>query len=205
MGKDNFVMGMDFGTDSVRTIVADAANGREIAASVFHYPRWRDGLYCDPAASRFRQHPLDYIEGIEATVKDCVKQAGSDRIRALSVDTTGSTPVAVDVSGTPLGLIPGFEEKSQTPVCVVEGPHGYPRSRGDQCFKPALSSKLFTIRRRYLFLGMVLGQVTARASRGPRGTKSLLFLGGTLRLGALPAHGWKRCPPHEAERLRGGA
>ena len=110
MGKDNFVMGMDFGTDSVRTIVVDARNGKEVAASVFYYPRWRDGLYCDPAASRFRQHPLDYIEGIEATVKDCLKQVGAAKIRALSVDTTGSTPVAVDMSGTPLGLIPGFEE-----------------------------------------------------------------------------------------------
>jgi L-ribulokinase len=113
MEKENYVIGMDFGTDSVRSIIVDAANGREIAASVFYYPRWKDGLYCDPAKSRFRQHPLDYVEGIEATVKDCLRQAGSvaaASVRAISVDTTGSTPIAVDASGTPLGLLPGFEE-----------------------------------------------------------------------------------------------
>ncbi|HTJ13204.1 MAG TPA: ribulokinase [Dinghuibacter sp.] len=112
-GKENYVIGMDFGTDSVRSIIVDAADGREIAASVFYYPRWKAGRYCDPAENRYRQHPLDYIEGIEATVKDCVRQAGPEKaraVRAISVDTTGSTPVAVDRSGTPLGLLPGFEE-----------------------------------------------------------------------------------------------
>src|ERR1700761_2257131 len=113
MGNENYVIGMDFGTDSVRSIIVDAADGREVAASVFHYPRWKAGRYCDPAESRYRQHPLDYIEGIEATVRDCVKIAGpavAANIRALSVDTTGSTPVAVDRSGMPLGLLPGFED-----------------------------------------------------------------------------------------------
>jgi L-ribulokinase len=113
MGKDNFVIGIDFGTDSVRSIIANAANGKEIAASVFYYPRWRAGRYCEPSESRYRQHPLDYIEGIEATVKDCLRQAGpgtAGAIRAISVDTTGSTPIAVDRTGTPLGLLPGFEE-----------------------------------------------------------------------------------------------
>lgn len=113
MGKDNYVIGMDFGTDSVRSIIANAANGNEIAAAVFYYPRWRAGRYCEPSESRYRQHPLDYIEGIEATVRDCLRQAGPEiagAIRAISVDTTGSTPIAVDRTGTPLGLIPGYEE-----------------------------------------------------------------------------------------------
>ena len=113
MPKENYVIGMDFGTDSVRSIIVDAANGKEIAASVFYYPRWKDGMYCDPAKSRFRQHPLDYIEGIEATVRDCIRQAGpaaAASVRAISVDTTGSTPIAVNQAGTPLGLLPGFED-----------------------------------------------------------------------------------------------
>jgi L-ribulokinase len=112
MHKDNFVIGVDYGTDSVRSLLIDAANGREIATSVFAYPRWKDGLYCNPARNQFRQHPLDYIEGLEATIKDCLRQAGpaaAKAVRAISVDTTGSTPVAVDASGTPLGLLPAFE------------------------------------------------------------------------------------------------
>ncbi len=112
MGKDNFVIGVDYGTDSVRSLIVNAADGSEIASSVFYYPRWKDGLYCNPAENRFGQHPLDYIEGLEHTVRDCLRQAGTAvaaAVRALSVDTTGSTPVAVDETGTPLGLLPAFE------------------------------------------------------------------------------------------------
>ena len=88
----NFVIGVDYGTDSVRSVVLDASNGDEISSSVFHYPRWKDGLYCDANKNQFRQHPLDYIEGLEATIKDCVRKAGPEiaaRIRSISVDTTG--------------------------------------------------------------------------------------------------------------------
>ncbi|HVI43548.1 MAG TPA: ribulokinase [Chitinophaga sp.] len=109
----SYVIGVDFGTDSVRSIIADVRNGDEIASAVFYYPRWRDGLYCNAALSRFRQHPLDYIEGLEATIRQCVKKAGSTvaaGIRAISVDTTGSTPVAVDETGTPLALTPAFRD-----------------------------------------------------------------------------------------------
>ena len=112
MQKDNFVIGVDYGTDSVRSLLVNAADGSEIASSVFYYPRWRDGLYCNPAENIFRQHPKDYIEGLGNTIKDCLAQAGpaaAAAVRAISVDTTGSTPVAVDGTGTPLGLLPAFE------------------------------------------------------------------------------------------------
>jgi L-ribulokinase len=107
-----FVIGVDFGTDSVRSVIVNAFNGDEVASSVFQYPRWKKGLYCNPAQNQFRQHPLDYIEGLQATITDCVKKAGNDvssNIAAISVDTTGSTPVAVDETGTPLALLPNFE------------------------------------------------------------------------------------------------
>jgi L-ribulokinase len=112
MEKDQFVLGVDYGTDSVRSIIVNAGNGQEIASAVFYYPRWKDGLYCDPKINRFRQHPLDYVEGLEQTILSCLKQAGpsaAKNIKAISIDTTGSTPVAVDQTGTPLGLLPGFE------------------------------------------------------------------------------------------------
>ena len=70
MKKDCFVIGVDYGTDSVRSIIVDTNNGNEVASSVFYYPRWRDGLFCNAAENRFRQHPLDYIEGLEYTIKN---------------------------------------------------------------------------------------------------------------------------------------
>jgi L-ribulokinase len=112
MASDSFVIGVDYGTDSVRSIIVNAKNGEELAAAVYVYPRWRDGLYSNASRNQFRQHPLDYIEGLEHTVTKCLKNAGENvrkNIRAISVDTTGSTPVAVDKTGTPLALTPGFE------------------------------------------------------------------------------------------------
>ena len=113
MDKEVYVIGVDYGTDSVRSVIVNALNGKEIAAAVYPYPRWQQGLYCIPADNQFRQHPLDYIEGLEYTIKTCLKQAGPEvapKVKGISVDTTGSTPVAVNQSGTPLALLPGFEE-----------------------------------------------------------------------------------------------
>ncbi|MFI5195083.1 MAG: ribulokinase [Chitinophagales bacterium] len=114
MMKENaFVIGVDFGTDSVRTIIVNAGSGQEVAASLFYYPRWKSGQYCNPSINQFRQHPKDYLEGMEYTIRDCLSKAGPDvtsRIRAIGLDTTGSSPVAVDKTGTPLSLLPGFTE-----------------------------------------------------------------------------------------------
>ncbi|MEP6949996.1 MAG: ribulokinase [Ginsengibacter sp.] len=113
MQQDSFVIGVDYGSDSVRTIIANAANGQEVASAVFYYPRWKEGLFCNPSVNQFRQHPLDYIEGLEDTIKRCILQAGASvaaNIRAIAIDTTGSTPVAVDKTGTPLSLLPAFEK-----------------------------------------------------------------------------------------------
>ena len=112
MPKKLYVIGVDYGTDSVRSVILDTQNGEEIASSAFNYPRWKDGLYCDPAQNQFRQHPLDYIEGLEAILKESLKKAGTtvaSNVKAISIDTTGSTPVAVNKAGTPLALTAGFE------------------------------------------------------------------------------------------------
>lgn len=113
MIDNQYVIGLDYGTDSVRTVIINASDGKETASSVFSYPRWTIGKYCDPAKNQFRQHPLDYLEGLEATVKDCLSKVPKDvgqNIKGIAVDTTGSTPVAVDREGKPLSLTPGFEE-----------------------------------------------------------------------------------------------
>lgn len=111
--EKKFVLGIDYGTDSVRTLLVDATTGTEVASSVFWYPRWNAGKYCNPGANQFRQHPLDYIEGLETTVKEALALAPAgtaDKVVAISVDTTGSTPVAVNEEGTPLSLLPEFSE-----------------------------------------------------------------------------------------------
>ena len=109
----NRVLGVDFGTDSVRAVIVDASDGREISSAVAYYPRWGRGLYCDPARNCFRQHPRDFLEGLEQAVTEALAAAPdgtAGTVRGISVDTTGSTPVAVDRKGIPLALTAGFEE-----------------------------------------------------------------------------------------------
>ncbi len=109
----NYVIGLDYGTDSVRAVLVDAADGSEAASDVFHFPRWGEGRYCDPAANLFRQHPLDHLEGLEQTVRNILAKGpdgAADRVAAVSVDTTGSTPGPVDANGTALALLPEFAE-----------------------------------------------------------------------------------------------
>ena len=110
---NKYVIGVDYGTDSVRSIVADAATGQEITSAVHYYQRWKEGKYCNPGINQFRQHPLDYIEGLEKTITACLQKAGPEvaaQVKGIAVDTTGSTPVAVDKTGTPLALLPDFAE-----------------------------------------------------------------------------------------------
>lgn len=115
--QNQYVIGVDYGTDSVRALVVNAHTGESVGTHVFEYPRWKQGLYCDPAISQFRQHPLDYLEGLEASIKGALAAVSDEvrqQIKGISVDTTGSTPVAVDRNGTPLALLPDF----------AENPHG---------------------------------------------------------------------------------
>ncbi len=104
---DHFSIGVDFGTDSVRALIVNADTGEEVATHVASYPRWQTGKYCNPGENRFRQHPLDYLEAMEECVTEALNHAGEivrQHVIALSVDTTGSTPVAVDKKGVPLAL-----------------------------------------------------------------------------------------------------
>ncbi|HYQ58659.1 MAG TPA: ribulokinase [Draconibacterium sp.] len=108
-----YTIGLDYGSDSVRSLIVNVETGEEIASVVFEYPRWKKGEYCDAPNNQFRQHPLDYLEGLEYTIVEALKQAPAgvaENVVGISVDTTGSTPVAVDEKGTPLALTPGFEE-----------------------------------------------------------------------------------------------
>lgn len=111
--EENYVIGVDFGSDSVRCLIVDASNGYEIASAVQHYPRWGTGKYCDPGGNCYRQHPLDYLESLETVIHKGLAQCDhrvAAQIRAISFDTTASTPVLTDQCGTPLALLPRHSE-----------------------------------------------------------------------------------------------
>jgi len=107
-----FVIGLDYGTDSVRAILLDAQSGEELASDMFLYPRWKEQKYCDASKNQFRQHPLDHIEGLERTIKGVLSksQINGAAVKGICIDTTGSSPVPVTKEGTPLAFIDDFEE-----------------------------------------------------------------------------------------------
>jgi L-ribulokinase len=69
-------------------------------------------MYCDPSSNRFRQHPLDHIEGLERTISGVVTKSDIEvsAIKAICIDTTGSSPVPIAKDGTPLAMKDGFTE-----------------------------------------------------------------------------------------------
>ncbi len=111
--ENQYVIGVDFGTDSVRALVVDTHTGQAVGTHVHDYARWKQGLFCNPAQSQFRQHPLDYLEGLEATICGALANAPApvrQQVVGISIDTTGSTPCAVDETGLPLALRPDFAD-----------------------------------------------------------------------------------------------
>lgn len=113
MDMEKLVIGIDYGTDSCRAVALDAVSGKELATAISGYVRWKKGLYCDPSANRYRQHPQDYIDSLVEVIHDLLAQLSPDEAKnivALGIDTTGSTPCLTDRDGTPLALLPEYAD-----------------------------------------------------------------------------------------------
>ncbi len=114
-----YAIGLDFGTNSCRSLIVDIADGKEVASFVFNYPSGEAGIITgasDPNLAR--QNPADYLEGIEVTIKESIKKAKSidlnfspEKIIGIGVDTTGSSPMPVDENGNPLCFNQKFKDQ----------------------------------------------------------------------------------------------
>jgi L-ribulokinase len=112
----SYTIGIDFGTNSVRAVVVDCADGRVVGTSVFDYPSGDQGVLLsakDPHLAR--QNPADYVEGLRESVTAALEAAADekgfsrDRVIGIGVDTTGSTPLPVDASARPLAMDPRWK------------------------------------------------------------------------------------------------
>lgn len=112
-----YAIGLDFGTNSCRSLIVDLADGRELAGHVSDYPSGREGIWLDPRDPNVaRQNPADYLTGTVESVREALALAGKadpgfrpESVVGIGIDTTGSSPMPVDREGTPLALLPEFE------------------------------------------------------------------------------------------------
>lgn len=110
--SSRYTLGIDYGTNSCRSLLVDLDSGAEVGSTVFPYPSGELGILTDPRDPNIaRQNPQDYLDGLEAVVHGALQQAKANvpgfdpaQVIGIGVDTTGSTPIPVDRSGIPLGL-----------------------------------------------------------------------------------------------------
>jgi L-ribulokinase len=111
-----YTIGLDYGTNSVRALIVDVANGDELGTAVHEYETGEAGIILDSTDHNLaRQNPADYLRGAQAVIKTAVAEAGNadkdfdvSRVIGIGIDTTGSTPIPVDKNGTPLSMLAKF-------------------------------------------------------------------------------------------------
>jgi len=128
-----YSIGLDYGTNSVRCLIVDTGNGKELGTAVFNYPTGQMGIILDRADHNLaRQNPADYLKGLELTIKQALAQAkkadrrfSADNVVGIGVDTTGSTPIPVDENGTPLAMLKAFKGNPNACVWLWKDHTGY--------------------------------------------------------------------------------
>jgi L-ribulokinase len=109
--KSRYSIGLDYGTNSVRALIVDISNGREVGTAVWNYELGTEGVILSRDPNLARQHPADYLKGAEISIRKALAQAKRrvrgfqpDQVIGIGVDTTGSTPLPVDRDGHPLAF-----------------------------------------------------------------------------------------------------
>ncbi len=133
-----YAIGMDFGTNSCRSLIVDLADGSELASHVFSYPSGSAGILLDPKEPNLaRQNPQDYIDGIKETITQAIKEARKENsefdaanIIGIGIDTTGSSPMPVNSEGSPLCFLPEFKNNLNTMVWLWKDHTGHEEAAG---------------------------------------------------------------------------
>ena len=133
----HYVIGLDFGTNSCRSLIVDTSDGRELASHVFPYPSGKDGVIIDASDPNLaRQNPADYIRGIEVTITESLKKASQadptfnlTNVIGIGVDTTGSSPMPVTDEGQPLCFESRFRENQAAYVWLWKDHTSYHEAR----------------------------------------------------------------------------
>ncbi|MHC4719197.1 MAG: ribulokinase [Planctomycetota bacterium] len=118
MSTRKLTLGLDYGTNSVRAVLVDVANGDELGTCVWDFETGQAGIIIDPSDHNLaRQNPADYLKGAEIVTNKVLSQAKKadkdfdpNQVIGIGIDTTGSTPIPVDKNGTPLAMLDEFKD-----------------------------------------------------------------------------------------------
>jgi L-ribulokinase len=118
MAMSRYALGLDYGTNSCRSLLVDIDSGKELGSVVFPYPSGNLGILTDPADPNVaRQNPQDYLDGMVEIITGALAQARKSNpdfdaadVMGIGIDTTGSTVIPVDEAGIPLALKDDFKD-----------------------------------------------------------------------------------------------
>lgn len=107
-----YSVGLDYGTNSVRAVLVNTRNGREVRTAVWPYKHGKKGVILGRDPNLARQHPEDYVNGTRQVIGQIMKETHikPEEIKGIGVDTTGSTLLPVDQDGKPLAFDPRFKD-----------------------------------------------------------------------------------------------
>lgn len=124
MSIDNYALGLDFGTESVRCMAVDINSGEEKAISVSKY---KDGVITDqlPGTSVILksdwalQNPQDWLSGLNEVICQVLKDGRitPESVVGIGVCFTSSTVLPTTDDGTPLSFLPQWRFE----------PHAWPK------------------------------------------------------------------------------
>jgi len=137
MARKTYALGLDFGTNSVRALVADVQTGREAGTGISEYKKGKQGIILDSQNTHVaRQHPRDWINSMQEATKQALGQAGRniktffpENIIGIGVDTTGSTPLPLDKKGKPLAEHPEFKNNLDAMAWLWKDHSAYAEAR----------------------------------------------------------------------------
>ena len=102
-----YSLGLDFWTNSCRSLIVDLENGQELSSQVVPYPSGQEGIFLnskDPNVAR--QEAEDYLFSMQKSVRCAIDRAkdvdssfAPKRIMGIGIDTTGSSPMPISQEG----------------------------------------------------------------------------------------------------------
>lgn len=112
-----YAIGIDFGTESGRSVLVDVSDGREIASQVYAYSHGvideklpESGVVLEPDWAL--QDPEDYIRTLKHTVPAVLQESGvgAKDVIGIGIDFTACTIVPVKNDSTPLCTLPEWRD-----------------------------------------------------------------------------------------------